>query len=91
MANILADKTLNSDFSLKKKKKKKKTAKKSLLTSNVTELVMLHFVLQGRTRQLQHEKIYSFLNINSSNMIVLKCHMLLLIFIISFKTMFLSG
>ena len=49
MANILADKTLNSDFSFEKK-----TKKTSLV---VLPLVTLHFVLQKRT-QLPHEKIH---------------------------------
>ena len=39
-------------------------------------LVTLHFVLQRKT-QLPHKK-KNFLNINPSNMIVLKFHMLLL-------------
>ena len=43
------------------------------MVSNVTET--LHFILQ-RT-QLPHKK-YHFLNINPSNMIVLKFHMLLI-------------
>ena len=68
MANILADKTLYSDFSFYKK-----TKKSSLVT---LPLVRLHFVLQRRT-QLPDEK-YNFLNNNPPNMIVLKFHMLLL-------------
>ena len=48
MANILADKTLSSDFSFYK------TTKKSSLVT--LPLVTLHFVLQRRT-QLSHKKI----------------------------------
>ena len=68
MANILADKILYSDFSFFKE-----DLKSSLVT---LPLVTLHFVLQRKT-QLPHEK-YHFLNINPSNMIMLKFHMLLL-------------
>ena len=68
MANIVADKILYSDFSIQKE------TKKSLLVT--LRLVTLHFVLQKGHNCCM--KKYHFLNINPSNMIVLKFHMLLL-------------